>query len=37
LGWTALLDACVLYPLATRDLLLRGAQRYLYGVRLQDG
>jgi len=33
LGWTALLDACVLYPLATRDLPLRGAERYLYEVR----
>ena len=33
MGWTALLDACVLYPLSTRDLLLRGAERYLYEVR----
>jgi len=33
LGWTALLDTCVLYPLSTRDLLLRGAERYLYQVR----
>ncbi len=36
MGWTALLDACVLYPLATRDLLLRGAERYLYSVRWND-
>jgi hypothetical protein len=35
-GWTALLDACVLYPLATRDLLLRGAERYLYSVRWSE-
>lgn len=33
MGWIALLDACVLYPTATRDLLLRGAERYLYQVR----
>jgi len=33
LGWTALLDACVLFPVATRDLLLRGAQAGLYQVR----
>jgi PIN domain len=33
LGWTALLDACVLYPLSTRDLLLRGAERYLFEIR----
>lgn len=32
MGWTALLDACVLYPLSTRDLLLRGAERCLYHV-----
>jgi hypothetical protein len=32
-GWIALLDACVLYPTSTRDLLLRGAERYLYQVR----
>jgi hypothetical protein len=31
-GWTAFLDACVLYPLSTRDLLLRGAEAYLYRV-----
>ena len=31
--WTALLDACVLFPVATRDLLLRGAQAGLYQVR----
>jgi predicted nucleic acid-binding protein len=36
LGWTALLDACVLYPLATRDLLLRGAERYLYEIRWSE-
>jgi len=35
-GWTALVDACVLYPLATRDLLLRGAERYLYSVRWSE-
>jgi predicted nucleic acid-binding protein len=33
MGWVALLDACVLYPMSTRDLLLRGAERYLYQVR----
>lgn len=33
MGWTALLDACVLYPVSTRDLLLRGAERYLYEIR----
>ncbi|MEI6449077.1 MAG: PIN domain-containing protein [Actinomycetes bacterium] len=33
MGWTALLDACVLFPMSTRDLLLRGAERYLYEVR----
>ena len=33
MGWTALLDACVLFPVATRDLLLRGAQAGLYQVR----
>lgn len=33
MAWTALLDACVLYPTATRDLLLRGAERDLYQVR----
>lgn len=32
MGWTAFLDACVLYPLSTRDLLLRGAEAYLYRV-----
>jgi hypothetical protein len=31
--WTALLDACVLFPTSTRDLLLRGAERYLYQIR----
>jgi hypothetical protein len=31
-GWTAFLDACVLYPSSTRDLLLRGAEAYLYRV-----
>lgn len=36
MGWTALLDACVLYPLSTRDLLLRGAERYLYSVRWSE-
>lgn len=36
MGWTALLDACVLYPLATRDLLLRGAERYLYEIRWSE-
>lgn len=36
MGWTALLDACVLYPLSTRDLLLRGAERYLYEIRWSD-
>lgn len=33
MGWTAFLDACVLYPSSTRDLLLRGAAAYLYRVR----
>ena len=33
MGWIALLDACVLYPTSTRDLLLRGSERYLYQVR----
>ncbi len=33
MGWTALLDACVLFPVATRDLLLRGAHGHLYEVR----
>ena len=33
MAWTALLDACVLYPTSTRDLLLRGAEHYLYQVR----
>lgn len=32
MGWTAFLDACVLYPLSTRDLLLRGAEAYLYRI-----
>lgn len=32
MGWTAFLDACVLYPSSTRDLLLRGADAYLYRV-----
>ena len=32
MGWTAFLDACVLYPSGTRDLLLRGAEAYLYRV-----
>lgn len=32
MGWTAFLDACVLYPSSTRDLLLRGAEAYLYAV-----
>lgn len=36
MGWTALLDACVLYPLSTRDLLLRGAERYLYSIRWSE-
>jgi hypothetical protein len=31
-GWTAFLDACVLYPSSTRDLLLRGAEAYLYRI-----
>ena len=31
-----MLDACVLYPLATRDLLLRGAERYLSSVRWSE-
>jgi hypothetical protein len=31
-GWTAFLDACVLYPSSPRDLLLRGASAYLYRV-----
>jgi len=31
-GWTAFLDACVLYPMGTRDLLLRGAEAYLYQI-----
>lgn len=33
MAWTALLDACVLFPTSTRDLLLRGADRYLYQIR----
>ena len=32
MGWTAFLDACVLYPSSIRDLLLRGADAYLYRV-----
>lgn len=32
MAWTAFLDACVLYPTGTRDLLLRGAEAYLYRV-----
>ncbi len=32
MAWTAFLDACVLYPSSTRDLLLRGASAYLYRV-----
>ena len=32
MGWTAFLDACVLYPSSTRDLLLRGADAYLYRI-----
>lgn len=36
MGRTALLDACVLYPLATRDLLLRGAEHYLYSIRWSE-
>lgn len=31
--WTALLDACVLFPTSTRDLLVRGAERYQYQIR----
>lgn len=33
MAWTALLDACVLFPVATRDLLLRGALAGVYQVR----
>jgi hypothetical protein len=36
LTWTAFLDACVLYPVATRDILLRGAERYLYQIRWSE-
>lgn len=37
MGWTAFLDACVLYPSVTRDLLLRGSEAYLYQVRWSPG
>lgn len=33
MAWTAFVDACVLYPAGTRDLLLRGAEAYLYRIR----
>jgi predicted nucleic acid-binding protein len=35
-GWVALLDTCVLYPSATRDLLLRGSERGLFQIRWSD-
>jgi predicted nucleic acid-binding protein len=31
-GWTAFLDACVLHPWATADLLLRLSEKYVYRV-----
>jgi len=35
-GWVALLDACVLYPTSTRDLLLRASERGLFQIRWSD-
>lgn len=32
MGWTAFLDACVLHPWSTSDLLLRLSERYVYRV-----
>ena len=32
MGWTALLDACVLYPWGTADLLLRLSEQYIYRI-----